>query len=87
MNDSKLAEQLERTTNENPSIPNDGLRLIRLPEVKNRVGLSRSTIYNYIASKIFPAPITLGRRSVAWLESDIDTWITDRLVEAGREVE
>ena len=61
-------------------------RLIRLPEVMARVGLSRSTIYNRIADGTFIAPVRLGEKSVAWLESDIDGWIQDRIAQAGREV-
>jgi prophage regulatory protein len=59
-----------------------GARLIRLPEVKARVGLSRSTIYARIKSNEFPAPVRLGSnaRSVAWLESSIDDFINALLV-------
>lgn len=54
-------------------------RLIRLPEVLDRVGISRSSIYSRISDGTFPAPIKVGARSVAWLESAIDEWISDRL--------
>jgi|MTBAKSStandDraft_2_1061841.scaffolds.fasta_scaffold07377_4 prophage regulatory protein len=66
----------------NPPRPS---RLIRLPEVIIRVGLSRSTLYARIKAGTFPAPVKLGEKSVAFLESDIDAWIRDRLAEAGRE--
>jgi prophage regulatory protein len=52
---------------------------IRLPEVKERVGLSRSTIYLRISKGIFPKPICLGDRAVAWLQADIDEWIESRI--------
>jgi prophage regulatory protein len=55
------------------------LKLLRLPEVKLRVGLSRSTIYAKIAINEFPAPISLGARSVAWLSSEIQNWIDGRI--------
>lgn len=58
-------------------------RLIRLPEVKTRVGLSRSSIYMRISDGTFPAPVRLGEKSVAWLETDIDAWIQDRLTDKG----
>jgi prophage regulatory protein len=54
-------------------------RFIRLPEVKARVGLSRSTIYNRISEGTFPAPIRLGEKSVAWVESTIDGWIQEKI--------
>ena len=53
--------------------------LIRLPEVRRRVGLSRSSIYAKVALAEFPAPVSLGGRAVAWLESDVDTWIEERI--------
>jgi prophage regulatory protein len=50
-------------------------RFLRLNDVKNRTGLSRSTIYLHISRGIFPKPISLGTRCVGWLESEIDEWI------------
>lgn len=50
-------------------------RLLRLPDVKSRTGLSRSTIYTYISAGEFPKGIRLGARCVAWVESEIDGWI------------
>ncbi len=55
------------------------IRLIRLPEVKSRTGLSRSTIYLRIKEGKFPAPISLGMRAVGWLEFDIQQWLDDRI--------
>lgn len=54
-------------------------RLLRLAEVRSRIPYSRSTIYQLIAQSKFPKPIGLGGRAVAWLESDIDGWITARV--------
>ena len=64
----------------NPSSKN---KILRLPEVKNRTGLSRSTVYAFIREKKFPSPIILGARSVGWLEHEIDVWIAAR-IEASR---
>ena len=55
---------------------------LRLPVVKARVGLSRSTIYARIAQGTFPKPISLGERAVGWLESDIIFWIEERVNES-----
>lgn len=57
--------------------------ILRLPTVKARTGLSRSSIYQGIADGTFPRPIKLGLRSVGWLEDEIDEWIRQR-VEASR---
>ena len=53
-------------------------RILRLPEVKAMTGLSRSTIYEYKKSGIFPETIKLGPRSVGWLEQDIMDWIKEK---------
>ncbi len=53
-------------------------KFLRLPEVKVRTGLSRSTIYALIGQSKFPHHIPLGLRCVGWLESEIDAWIETR---------
>ena len=49
--------------------------ILRLPAVKARTGLSRSTIYLRISSGAFPKPISLGGRAVGWIESEIQEWL------------
>ena len=58
--------------------PEKPLRLLRLQEVKMRVGLGRSTIYRWISEGNFPKPVKLGVQSVAWRENDIDYWVSSR---------
>ncbi len=53
--------------------------ILRLPEVKARTGLSRSTIYLRMSEGAFPEPISLGARSVGWIESEINAWIAQRI--------
>jgi len=53
--------------------------ILRLPNVKNRTGLSRSSIYLRISKGEFPSSISLGGRAVGWLESDIESWLQDRI--------
>jgi prophage regulatory protein len=53
-------------------------RLLRLPEVRARTGMSRSTIYNRIRDEQFPAPRSLGGNISAWAEADVDRWIEER---------
>jgi prophage regulatory protein len=54
-------------------------RLERLPAVKGRCGLGRTTIYERIKAGTFPPPIRIGARAVAWLASDIDRWIAEQI--------
>jgi len=56
---------------------------IRLPEVKAVTGLSKTTIYELIRVKDFPAPVRLGPRVVAWVKSEVRQWAVGR-VEASR---
>lgn len=51
---------------------------LRLPEVKKRTGLSRSTIYLYIKRGLFPSPIKISVRCSGWVESEIGQWIESR---------
>lgn len=53
-------------------------RVLRLPDVKARTGLSRSSIYAYIKDGKFPQHIALGERSVGWYESEVDAWVASR---------
>lgn len=59
--------------------------ILRLPEVKARTGLSRSSIYNAIKTGNFPAPVPLGARAVGWVSTDIDDWIVARISYASRD--
>jgi len=59
--------------------------ILRLPGVIARVGLSRSAIYLAVSKAQFPQPIHLGVRSVGWLESEIDSWIAERMRQSGRQ--
>ncbi len=45
--------------------------LLRLPTVKAETGASRSTIYLRIQQGLWPKPVKLGPRSVAWPASEI----------------
>ena len=42
--------------------------ILRLPTVKARTGLSRSTIYHRVSCGTFPTPVPLGGRAVGWIE-------------------
>ena len=54
-------------------------KLLRLPQVKESTGLSKSSIYARIAEGTFPKQIPLGPRLVVWVESDIQNWITEQV--------
>ncbi|MGU0043756.1 helix-turn-helix transcriptional regulator [Escherichia coli] len=49
--------------------------LIRLPEVLNQLVSGKAWIYRLISEGRFPAPVKIGTRAVAFVESEIDEWI------------
>ena len=51
------------------------VRVLRLPRVQARTGLSRSSIYMRVANRSFPQPVRLGARAIGWIESEVDQWI------------
>lgn len=51
--------------------------LLRLPEVCQRLGLSRATIYKWISEGRFPAPVQVSQRSVRWRAEEINQWAKD----------
>ena len=57
--------------------------ILRLPTVKARTGLSRSTIYLRISEGKFPTPISLGGRAVGWIEAEVNEWL-DQQIEVSR---
>ena len=65
------------TTSKNQQTENQ--RLIRRKEVQAKTGLGASSIYAMMKSGEFPQCLNLSERRVAWIESDIDKWIAERV--------
>ena len=59
-------------------------RFLKLPEVQNRTGKSRSSIYQGIAAGTFPKQIKIGGpRAVGWIESEVEAY-NQACIEASR---
>ncbi|MDN4623674.1 MULTISPECIES: helix-turn-helix transcriptional regulator [Enterobacterales] len=54
-------------------------RLIRLPEVLHKTGYKKAWIYRLISENRFPKPIKLGSRAVAFIEIEVDEWISNTI--------
>ena len=52
-------------------------RFIRMDDLSNKVGLSRSQIYKLIQNDEFPRQLKVGPRISVWKESDIDKWMSE----------
>ena len=53
-------------------------KLLRLGEVREIVGVAKSTIYAMMAHNRFPRPLQIGPKSVRWRESEIAEWLESR---------
>ncbi len=51
------------------------LRLLRFPAVRERTGLSRSTIWRLERRGEFPKHHRISPNVVAWVEEDVTNWI------------
>ncbi len=57
------------------------IKILRIRTVMAKIGISRSTIYDWLNPKskrydpTFPKPRQLGKQSVGWLETDLDKWL------------
>ena len=55
------------------------MQLLRIQEVANLTGLSRSSIYKQIKLKNFPTGVKITDRSTAWPSNEVEAWIVDRI--------
>ncbi len=55
------------------------LRFLRMSEVENRVGLNKRTIQRMVKNASFPQPVRLHERSIGFVESEVERWMTARL--------
>ncbi|HBS7092427.1 MULTISPECIES: helix-turn-helix transcriptional regulator [Klebsiella/Raoultella group] len=56
--------------------------LIRFSEVQRRTGYSKAWLYRLMEQKRFPSAIKIGSRAIAFIESEIDDWINQRITES-----
>jgi len=61
-----------------PTIPPTAC-LISSKEVCRRTSLSRASLYRLMAQNAFPKPVALYGIRKAWIESEIDAWISARI--------
>ena len=71
--------QLTSGSSKNASSSPDEVIFLRLPKVKALTGLSKSSLYELIRAKSFPAPVQLGPRTVAWVSCEVRQWAAERI--------
>lgn len=52
-------------------------RILRLPDVLYRTGLSRTTLYRKIAEGTFPQQVRISQKGSGWRASAVETWMGD----------
>jgi prophage regulatory protein len=52
-------------------------RFVRLPEIVQRTGLSRATIYRKMDRGEFPHSVRLSANVIAWYERDLQGWLAN----------
>ncbi len=55
--------------------------MLRVDEVLQVVGVSKSVLYEMIGRQQFPRPVRISLRAVGWRQRDIDDWLADGSVE------
>ena len=58
---------------------NNQMQFLRLPEVMQRVGLSKPQLYKLMAQNEFPSQIKICSRISVWLESDVVQWMQEQV--------
>lgn len=53
--------------------------MLRVDDVVQRTGLSKSQILRMVTASAFPKPIKLSQRAVAWIDEEIETWLRERI--------
>ena len=56
-----------------------GLRLLRFSAVRERTGLSRSTIWRLEPCGAFPKHRRISANTVAWVEGEVMSWIQSKI--------
>lgn len=67
-----------RTFPATPDAPEPGPRLLRLPDVLLRTGLSRAAVYRMEIAGEFPRAVQISKRAIGWHEADIAAFIASR---------
>lgn len=54
-------------------------RLLPTAVVLDRISMSKPTMYRLINAGEFPKPVPVGRQRVAFIESEVQAWIDERV--------
>jgi prophage regulatory protein len=60
------------------------IHMLRLPEVCKITGLCRSHVYELEALSAFPKRVQLTKRTVGWVEDEVQAWLAERIARSRR---
>lgn len=60
----------------------EAVRILRVRQVCEKTGLSRSTVYELVAEGVMPPPVRVGHRTVGWVESEVDEFLRLRIAQS-----
>lgn len=66
-------------TSESENQPTENPRLIGRKTVQLKTSLSAASIYALMKTGDFPQSLQVSIRRVAWIESEVDQWVSDRI--------
>ena len=58
-------------------------KFLKFPAVMELTGRSRASVYRDVAAGTFPKPLKIGKRAIAWHETDIRDWMSSRPTACG----
>jgi prophage regulatory protein len=67
-----------------PPTHSGALRVLRVKDVTQKIGISRSTLYDWMNPKsprydaTFPKHFKIGRHCIGWLEHQLDAWVIQK---------
>jgi len=57
-------------------------KYIKVGELTEILGVSRSTIYKWVNADVFPKPVHFGRAdknsTVRWVQNEVEQWLAER---------
>ena len=53
-------------------------------EVADRTSIKLRTLRGMVLRGLFPAPVKISPQRIAYLESEVDAWMRERISEAGK---
>jgi prophage regulatory protein len=85
LRDAPKPEQTPHADKELTPMSSRSIRLLRLPQVIDATGLGKTTIYALQAEGDFPMRVKITAHSVAWVEEEVQVWLTARIERARSE--